>query len=71
MAWATSLCVNSQGCEVFSGGAFDKEASQTSDYCVAKNATLRAARPGSSRRKERLFGMTIKLHHQMSRRGER
>ena len=24
---------------------FDKAASQTRDYCVAKNATLRAARP--------------------------
>jgi hypothetical protein len=24
---------------------FDKEASQTRDYCIAKNATLRAARP--------------------------
>ena len=40
---------------------FGKEASQTRDYCVAKNATLRAARPDSSPRKERLFGMTIKL----------
>jgi hypothetical protein len=39
----------------------DKEASQTRDYCVAKNATLRAARPDSSRRKKRLFGMTIKI----------
>jgi len=39
---------------------FDKEASQTRDYWVAKDATLRAARPDSSRRKERLFGMTIK-----------
>jgi acylphosphatase len=38
---------------------YDKEASQTRDYRVAKNATLRAARPDSSRRKERLFGMTI------------
>jgi hypothetical protein len=56
---------------MFGGDAFDKEASQTRDYCVAKNATLRAARPDSSRRKERLLGMTIKLHHQMSRRGER
>jgi hypothetical protein len=41
---------------------FDKEASQTRDYWVAKNATRRAARPDSSLRKERLFGMTIKLH---------
>ena len=70
MAWAISLCVSSQGCEVFGGGAFDKEASETHDYCVAKNATLRARRPDSSGRKERWFGMTIK-HHQMSRRGER
>jgi len=44
----------------------EKEASQMRDYCVAKNATLRAARPdflgklgtGSSLRKERLFRMT-------------
>src|SRR5580700_3565134 len=42
-------------------GQFDREASQTRDCCVAKSATLRAARPDSSRRKERLFGMTIKL----------
>ena len=41
---------------------FDKEASQTRDYCVAKNATLRAARPDPSLRKERLFRMTIKLY---------
>jgi hypothetical protein len=45
---------------------FDKEASQTRDYWVAKNATRRAARPDSSLRKERLFGMTIKLHHYRS-----
>src|SRR5580698_8601458 len=45
-------------------GQFDREASQTRDCCVAKSATLRAARPDSSRRKERLFGMTIKLHQQ-------
>jgi len=32
---------------------FGKEASQTRDYWVAKNATLRAARPGPSLRKER------------------
>jgi hypothetical protein len=37
---------------------FGKEASQTRDYCVAKNTTLRAAHPDSSRRKGRLFGMT-------------
>jgi hypothetical protein len=41
----------------------NKEASQTRDYCVAallnrSCATLRAARPDSSLRKERLFGMT-------------
>jgi hypothetical protein len=41
---------------------FGKEASRTRDYCLAKNATLRDARPDSSRRKKRLFGMTIKLH---------
>jgi hypothetical protein len=39
----------------------DKEASQTRDYCVAKNATQRAARPDPSRREERLLRMTIKL----------
>src|ERR1700691_5279975 len=38
---------------------FDKEASQTRDYCVAKNATHRAARPDPSPRKERLLRMTI------------
>jgi hypothetical protein len=40
----------------------DTEASQTRDYCVAKNATLRAARPDPSLRKERLLGMTIALN---------
>jgi amidohydrolase len=48
---------------------FEREASQTRDYCVAKNATRRAARPdslgklgtGSSLRKKRLFRMTIGL----------
>src|SRR5208337_1412580 len=44
-------------------GQFGKEASQARDYCVAKNATLRAARPDPSRRKERLLRMTIKLTH--------
>jgi hypothetical protein len=39
----------------------DKEASQTRDYCVANNATLRAARPDPSLRKERLLGMTVKV----------
>jgi len=38
---------------------FDKEASPTRDYCVAKDATLRAARPDPSLRKERWLGMTI------------
>jgi hypothetical protein len=42
-------------------GRFDKEAIQTRDYCVAKNATQRAARPDPSRRKERLLRMTINL----------
>ena len=42
---------------------FDKEASQTRDSWVAKSATLRAARPDPSLRKERLFRMTGKLHH--------
>jgi len=31
---------------------FDKEASQTRDYCVAKNATHRAARPDPSLRSD-------------------
>jgi hypothetical protein len=44
-------------------GQFDKEASQTRDYCVAKNAAQRAARPDPSPRKKRLFRMTIKLTH--------
>ena len=38
---------------------FDREASQTRGYCVAKNATHRAARPDPSPRKVRLFRMTI------------
>jgi len=42
---------------------FDKEASQTRDYCVAKDATHRAAHPDPSLRKGRLLGMTIKLSH--------
>jgi hypothetical protein len=37
----------------------DREASRTRAYCVAKNATLRAARPDSSLRKRHLLGMTI------------
>jgi hypothetical protein len=42
---------------------FDKEASRTRGYCVAKDAPLRAARPDPSVRKERLLRMTIKLHY--------
>ncbi len=50
---------------------FDREAIQTRDYCVAKNATRRAGRPdplgelgaGSSLRKKRLLRMTIIPHH--------
>jgi hypothetical protein len=43
---------------------FDKEASQTRDYSVAQSATVRAARPDPSLRKERLLGTTsLKLHH--------
>jgi hypothetical protein len=42
---------------------FDKEASQTRDYCIAaflnkSCATQRAVRPDPARRKERLLGMT-------------
>jgi hypothetical protein len=44
-------------------GEFGKGAGQTRDYCVAGNATLRAARPDPSLRKECLLRMTIKLHH--------
>jgi hypothetical protein len=40
----------------------DKEASQTRDYCVANNATQRAARPGPSLRKKRLLRMTINFY---------
>src|SRR5437773_10342872 len=50
-------------CEERSGQVvvqFDKLASQTRDNCVARNATLRAARPDPSVRQERLFRMTIK-----------
>jgi len=42
---------------------FGEEASQTRDYCAARNAALRAARPDPSLRKERLLRMTKKLHH--------
>ena len=37
------------------------EASRTRDYCVAKYATLRAARSDPSLRNERLFGMTSEV----------
>ena len=39
---------------------FGREASQMRDYCVAKNATHRAARPDPSLRKERWLRMTSK-----------
>jgi len=55
---------------MFGRGAFDKRGSQTHDDCVVKNAKLRAARPDSPQRKARWFGI-IKLHDQMSRRGNR
>jgi len=42
---------------------FEKEASQTRDWCVARGATQRAARPDPSLRKNRLLGMTTKPHH--------
>jgi hypothetical protein len=50
-------------------GQLEKEASQTRDYCVAKNATHRAVRPDSLdfardrlfTAQKRLFRMTIKL----------
>jgi hypothetical protein len=38
---------------------FNQETSPTRDPWVAKNATLRAARPDPSRRKERMLRMTI------------
>jgi len=52
-------------------GQLEKEASQTRDYCVAKNATHRAVRPDSLdfardrlfTAQKRLFRMTIKLTH--------
>jgi hypothetical protein len=42
---------------------FEMDVSRTRDCCVAKNATLRAARLDPSRREKRLFRMTIKLSH--------
>jgi hypothetical protein len=49
--------------------AWGKEASQTREYCVAKNATHRAARPGPSPSKKRLSqddkpfgGLEITVH---------
>jgi hypothetical protein len=47
--------------------SLDKEASRTRDYCFAKRATLRAARPDLSLRKERLFRMTTKPHRDLIR----
>src|ERR1700677_4757960 len=47
----------------FDSGSVCKEASQTRDYCGAKNAPRRAARPDPSLRKKRLLRMTIKLNH--------
>jgi len=41
----------------------DKEASQTRDFCGAKGAPLRAARPDPSLRKGGLLRMTSKLRH--------
>src|SRR5271170_2283413 len=62
--------VRLQGLKIQVVVQFEKEASQTRDYCVAKDATLRAARPDPSLRKKRLFRMTTKLHHhQKSRNG--
>src|SRR5580658_2096112 len=49
--------------QVLVAAQFDKEASQTRDYCVAKYATHRAARLDPSLRKERLLGMTVKLSY--------
>ncbi len=53
---ALCLCISSDASAVQSGSRrSDREASQTRDYCVAKYATLRAARPDPSLRKERLL----------------
>jgi hypothetical protein len=41
--------------------SLNREASQTRDYSVAKNATVRAARPDPSLRKRGSLGMTIEL----------
>lgn len=38
-----------------------KDASQTRDLSVTKNVPVRAARPDSSLREERLFRMTMKI----------
>src|SRR5437879_13805776 len=60
-------------CEERSGQVvvqFGKVASQTRDYCVARNATLRAARPDPSLRQEGWFRMTINPRpHRMPARG--
>jgi len=62
-------CVNPRGLLVVV--QFEKEASQTREFCVAKDATLRAARPDPSLRKNRLLRMTSKLHHYRFVRDER
>ena len=41
------------GAGEFSSRQSNKEASQTRDFCAAKNAALRASRPGPSARKLR------------------
>ena len=46
---------------------FDKDASQARDYCAAKDATHRAARPDPSLRKVRLLRMTIQTAHYLAR----
>ena len=44
-------------------GQLEEEASQTRESGVAKNATLRAARPDPSLHKSGLLRMTIELTH--------
>ena len=44
-------------------GLVDKEASQTRDYRVAKNATVRAARPDPSLRKKTLARDDNQIQH--------
>jgi len=61
-SWLAAL-LQSDLCNLQVVVQFEKEASQTRDFCVAKDATLRAARPDPSLRKTRLLRMTSKLHH--------